>query len=131
METENVAQNMVATTKLVADQLVLQLCMIINPAPLVDEEHQDGCVNHRNNTPWYIHFPSQNVTVMVVDDRTGEPKVGYYPERDAENQALTIWNAMRENRDLRLDLQAKSRFPELEAGFKIMYRPLNVHPMPE
>jgi hypothetical protein len=130
MDNENGAQKMVATTKMVADQLVLQLCMIINPAPLVDAEHQDGVENHRNNTPWYIHFPSQNVTVMVTDER-GEPKVGYYPERDAENQALTIWNAMRENQELKADLKERSQFPTLEPGYKIMYRPLMVHPMPE
>jgi hypothetical protein len=131
MNEQSAAQNAIATTKTVADQLVLQLCMIINPAPLVDAEHQDGCVNHRNNTPWYIHFPSQNVTVMVTDERTGEPRVGYYPEREAENQALTIWNAMRENQELRADLKARSKFPSLEPGYKIMYRPLNVVPMPE
>lgn len=130
MNTDNVAQKMVATTKMVADQLVLQLCMIINPAPLVDAEHQDGVENHRNNTPWYIHFPSQNVTVMVTDEQ-GNPKVGYYPEREAENQAVTIWNAMRENPELRAELQARSEFPTLEPGYKIMYRPLNVAPMPE
>jgi hypothetical protein len=119
-----------ATMQEVARNLVLQLCMIINPAPLVPEDQLGEVENHRGNTPWYIHFPSQNVTVMVTDG-DGNPKTGYFPEREAENQAIGLWTAMRENQELRFELQANSMWPTLEPGYKIMYRDLRVAPMPE
>jgi hypothetical protein len=119
-----------STTSDIRKTLELVLCMIINPAPLVAEDREGEVEAHRGNTPWYIYFPNLNCTVMVTDE-DGNPRVGYYSDREAENQAATIWNAMRENPEIRANMVNNGSFPELRTGYKVMYRDLYLAPMPK
>lgn len=127
-ESGTAQESKVATLQKVVANTVLQLCMIINPAPLVDEKHQAEVKSHRGNTPWYICFPALAVTVMVTDG-TGKPQCGYFSDREAEDQARMLWNAMRDDPSLREQYQAMSEFPTLEPGYKIMYRDLRLSPL--
>ena len=111
-------------------QRVLSIAMIINGAPLVrDEKEQENVEHHRGNTAWHISFPSQGITFMVTD-ASGDPVTGYYNDKQAESDCLALWDQIR-NADAkqRSSMVAKSEFPELRDGFKIMTRTIRVQPI--
>jgi len=119
------------TTQSVLAQTVEQMVMIINPAPLLSEERQkdfDGA--HRGNTPWYINFPTLGITFEVIDPKTQEPVIGYYPDKQAESDALAMWNHIRKLSPAERDALRESSPPmNLFEGFKAMIRRLRVEPL--
>jgi len=122
--------NMGNTTANVLAQTMNCVAMIINGAPYIEkEEDREGKANHRHNTPWAIHFPSQGITFQVLDD-AGRPITGYYSDRQAESDAHSLWEYLRGlTEDQRRELRDQSEFPMLYDGFKIMNRVLRVRPI--
>jgi len=111
----------------VQNQTTKALALILNPAPIKRDSTDVEGVNHRGNTPWVIHYPQIGVTVQPLDTN-GEPYVGFWNDKDAGRTAEIMWDVIRETAPEKWsDLSIP--FPELQEGFKMMFRFLIVRPL--
>lgn len=109
--------------KLVA-ALIQVLVIFFNTSPVL-EDAPDG-VPTRENTPWYIFFPSLGVCLQAMHPN-GQPITGYWDASEAGSHAASLYQQISADPNLLTELRTNPDLaPTVLDGYKMMSRTISV-----
>lgn len=105
-------------------QLRYVLALFLNAAPSIPKPKDDTEKAFRRETqPWYVVFPAERISFLLVDPRSGDPIIGDHVSPQSNMEIATaMYNTIVKDPKLLKEAQANYEYPD------VVDRGCRVHP---